>query len=84
MNDLMNDNTVGTVAGTRYPGKDTGGSRDSHGTPGHTCHTGVRGHTDHTDEPHNHPNTTTARPRDGVATAETAADSTADSTGKKT
>ena len=37
--------------------KDTGGSRDTHGT--RTGHTGAHGHTDHTDKPHNHPNPTT-------------------------
>ena len=41
--------------------KDTGGSRDTHGT--HTGHAGAQlgaqGHTDHTDEPHNHPNSPT-------------------------
>ena len=37
--------------------KDTGGSRDTHGTG--TGHTGAHGHTDHTDEPHNHPTPTT-------------------------
>ena len=30
---------------TRYREKDTGGSRDTHGT--HTGHTGAHGHTDH-------------------------------------
>ena len=35
------------------PFKDTGGSRDTHGT--HTGQKGAHGHTDHTDEPHNHP-----------------------------
>ena len=57
--------------------KDTGGSRDTHGT--RTGHTGAHGHTDHTDEPHNHPNPTT-HPHDH-ATAETAADSTAAAVG---
>ena len=43
--------------GTRYstvPYKDTGGSRDTHGT-----HKRTRGHTEDTDEPHKHPNSTT-------------------------
>ena len=54
-----------------YRFKDTGGSRDTHGT-----HKRTRGHTEDTDEPHNHPNPSTTHPH-YHATAETAADSTA-------